>query len=685
MAKVKCPRCEHINEDGADACARCGSALPRVKTGPAAPAARPSGNGQNTVVFRPGQVIAGRYTVIGMIGRGGMGCIYRVRDNVLQEDVALKTLLPQFAREKMVVDRFFNEARIARALSHPNIVRVHDIGMASDLLYISMELIRGRSLRNMLEQLPPGQRLPARTTLRVMDELCAALEYAHRHTVHRDIKPENVMVCEDGSVKLMDFGISKLMDARGLTSTSMIMGTPYYMSPEQQRDSANVDARADIYSLGVMLYEILTGNMPTGVPKPASQLRREVPPALDPIVAQCVDPDPAERYQNATQLREALRQIAKYLESGAANDEAAAERARARARTKRRLLGVLLVVVILLGAGFGLRKLEERRAALLQGAEEESIRVAAAENQEQAFAPLVEIAEKLREGAAVKTGGNPLRDAALKTADEQWARAKAAAAGNAEQAYHDGLSAAQTYYGLVVCPDRMAVVPGGEAILRDATGGNVVRVAPFLIDLCEVTNADFLRFCQATQWRPTSVLMSAVPTLPVSVVTFYDAQAYAAWAGEALGLKAQGLTMSLPTEAQWARAAHGSDEEQFLFPWGAKWEPNAANIGTGGPTPVGRFEKDLSWCGCSDMVGNVSEWTRSLWRALPYQADDGREDPKAIWFGSLLTIRGGAFGDLSPVPLSTRRSHGFNVPLNTVGFRCVVELPSRVEDLAKGL
>ncbi|MCX5759184.1 MAG: serine/threonine-protein kinase [Candidatus Hydrogenedentes bacterium] len=315
MARVKCPKCEFVNPDGADTCGRCTSPLPRVKMEVATPSTPSALPGQFT--FRPGQIVASRYSVIDVIGRGGMGCIYRVRDNVLKEDVALKTLLPQFVRDQTVVERFFNEARIARGLSHPNIVRVHDIGITGDIIYISMELIKGRSLREIFEALAPRQRLPVGNALRIVDGLCAALEYAHRHTVHRDIKPENVMICEDGTVKLMDFGISKLMDTRGLTGPAVVMGTPFYMSPEQLKDSGSVDARADIYSVGVVLYEILTGNMPMGMPRPASQLTREVPPALDPIIAKCVDPEPAKRYQNVRELRAALLPIRKLMDSTA--------------------------------------------------------------------------------------------------------------------------------------------------------------------------------------------------------------------------------------------------------------------------------------------------------------------------------------------------------------------------------
>ncbi|HEX71935.1 MAG TPA: hypothetical protein ENN65_01260, partial [Candidatus Hydrogenedentes bacterium] len=131
MAKVKCPRCFYVNPDGQETCVRCKTALPKIKIEAAQPASSPPPANQDEVQLRRGQVLANRYTVLNLIGRGGMGCIYKVHDNVLGEDVALKTLLPQFVQDKLVLERFFNEARIARRLAHPNIVRVHDIGSAS--------------------------------------------------------------------------------------------------------------------------------------------------------------------------------------------------------------------------------------------------------------------------------------------------------------------------------------------------------------------------------------------------------------------------------------------------------------------------------------------------------------------------------------------------------------------------
>ena len=172
----------HDNPPGLKLCQKCQSALTASSNNETQ---RTSGSIESEFEFRRGQVVNGRFTVLDLIGRGGMGRIYKVHDNVLGEDVALKTLLPQFLRDKMVVERFFNEARIARKLAHPNIVRVHDIGSAGRGMYISMEYVQGDSLRGMLEKLPPGKRLPLAEVLRIVEELCVALEYAHQYTTGR--------------------------------------------------------------------------------------------------------------------------------------------------------------------------------------------------------------------------------------------------------------------------------------------------------------------------------------------------------------------------------------------------------------------------------------------------------------------------------------------------------------------
>jgi len=303
-----CPYCGATVEEGAAVCAACNTPLPSHST--PTRLARPG-----EAPLEAGRVLGNRYEVRTCIGQGGMGFIYRVWDRVLNEDVVLKTLRPSLANDPEIVERFFNEARVARKLTHDNIIRVHDIGSTEGVVYISMEFLEGVTLRDYLKSLPPPGRLPLLDALMITHDLCRALEYAHQITVHRDIKPENIMLTREGHVKLMDFGISKLVNSPQVTQAAAVMGTPFYMSPEQLRDSHDVDGRADIFSVGVILYEMLTGNRPTGIPKPASELAK-VPLLIDEIIAKCVDEDRDKRYTSARALRDAIKPIILALREG---------------------------------------------------------------------------------------------------------------------------------------------------------------------------------------------------------------------------------------------------------------------------------------------------------------------------------------------------------------------------------
>jgi len=674
-----------VNPEGQSTCKRCGAPLPKVRVAARVPAgAQPESgapvNGQGTL-FRPGQVVAGRYSVIDIIGRGGMGCIYRVRDTVLGEEVALKTLLPQFVQNRVIVERFFNEARIARHLSHPNIIRIHDIGRAANVVYISMELLKGRSLRTVLDEMAPGEYMPVEQALHIIDNLCAALEYAHQHTVHRDIKPENVMILPDGSVKLMDFGISKLITNARLTSASMVMGTPMYMSPEQLKDSRDVDARADVFSVGVVLYETLTGNLPTGVPKAVSEIRRDVPIELDAIIGTCVEPNRDLRYGTITELRDALLGVRVGIKSTFQTVTAGTRIAPTvgRGLSRRRMAGFAVAALIVAASALGLWRIEAVQQANgpTSGVQRAGRAASLAEtgSVESDFDRVASLIETARPRAQVAAQGVAERQALLRTAEALWEQARAEQERQAPAALHTAVAALQCFCGLVHCPDGMVFVPPGEVIMGDATGTGSVRVGGFFIDRTEVTVEQYRLFCANAAWRQPPGLTSALPEWPVTSVTFYDAQAYAAHQRK-----------RLPTEAQWARAAYGGQGASDRFPWGENWEVGASNVEGGedgfqGPAPVGSFAKDCSPFGCVDMAGNAMEWTRSAFRALPYDPSDGREDPSALDFGVEIVLRGGHFG-IAAAPLNCRHPSAYEAQFECLGFRCVRELPPSLDALA---
>lgn len=248
--------------------------------------------------------------IIDLLGAGGMGAVYKARQPSLDRIVALKILPARNVPGANFAERFNREARALARLSHPNIVTVHEFGQVGGLHYFIMEFVDGANLR-MLEQ---GNRLAPREALQIIPQICDALQYAHDEgVVHRDIKPENVLVDRKGRVKIADFGLAKMLDldpeSTRLTAEGQVMGTPHYMAPEQVERPLSVDHRADIYSLGVVLYEMLTGDLPLGNFSPPSRKVR-VDVRFDEVVLRALENDPARRYQRASDVKAKVETIA---------------------------------------------------------------------------------------------------------------------------------------------------------------------------------------------------------------------------------------------------------------------------------------------------------------------------------------------------------------------------------------
>ena len=247
--------------------------------------------------------------IIELIGKGGMGAVYKARQPTLDRLVALKILPPHSGTDPGFAERFGREARALARLSHPNIVAVYDFGQTQGLNYFIMEYIDGPNLRR-VEQ---TGKLSAKEALQIIPQICEALQYAHDEgIVHRDIKPENVLLDKKGRVKIADFGLAKILglEARDvrLTGTRDVMGTLHYMAPEQVQHPQEVDHRADIYSLGVVFYEMLTGELPLGRFAPPSQ-KVHVDVRLDEVVLHALEREPERRYQQASQVKTDLETI----------------------------------------------------------------------------------------------------------------------------------------------------------------------------------------------------------------------------------------------------------------------------------------------------------------------------------------------------------------------------------------
>lgn len=239
---------------------------------PAAP------TGDTFVRMEPGAVIADRLEIGGMLGQGGMGYVYGARDRLKEQDVAIKVLRHDLQFSTAAKERFLAEAKVSCNLSHPNIVRVYDVGVSGGIYYFSMERLQGETLRHRMESYRESNReFSVAEVTDIARQLIDALRYAHRYIVHRDIKPENIWLAEDGTLKLMDFGIARAFSSSQLTQTGMALGTAYYMSPEQRLGSKDVDWRTDQYALGVVLYELFSGNVPTGAVKSIDALRPDLP------------------------------------------------------------------------------------------------------------------------------------------------------------------------------------------------------------------------------------------------------------------------------------------------------------------------------------------------------------------------------------------------------------------------
>ena len=300
-------------------CPQCGSLLPADAPDGLCPTCMlkagfesQSGSAGETSVYQPRTLppsiedLAAKFPQLELVeplGQGGMGVVYKARQKDLDRIVALKILRPEIENDPTFAERFVREARALAKLSHPAIVTVHDFGRIDGFYYFVMEYVEGANLR----ELERSGQLQPQQALAIVPQICDALQYAHdQGVVHRDIKPENILIDKQGRVKIADFGLAKMVGAvpqsAALTGAWQVMGTPHYMAPEQMQGSPHVDHRADIYSLGVVIYEMLTGELPIGrFPLPSQSVHVDV--RLDEVVLRTLEREPGRRYQHASEVK----------------------------------------------------------------------------------------------------------------------------------------------------------------------------------------------------------------------------------------------------------------------------------------------------------------------------------------------------------------------------------------------
>ncbi len=316
---MKCPKCKADNPDTQSFCGECGTQL------------EPSDDSQVSFTktletpreeLTTGSTFADRYKIVEELGKGGMGRVYKVLDKETNEKIALKLIKPEIALEKRTVERFRNELTTARKIVQKNVCRMYDLNKEKDNYFITMEYVSGGDLKKFIRR--SGQ-LSVEKAISIAKQICDGLSEAHSlGIVHRDLKPNNIMIDDKGNAKIMDFGIARSLEVKRITGAGVMIGTPEYMSPEQV-EGKEVDQRSDIYSLGIILYEMVTGQVPFEgdtpftigmkhkgeMPKNPKELNSQISDNLNRMILRCLEKDKEKRYQSAGEVRSELANIEK--------------------------------------------------------------------------------------------------------------------------------------------------------------------------------------------------------------------------------------------------------------------------------------------------------------------------------------------------------------------------------------
>jgi serine/threonine-protein kinase len=574
-----------------------------------------------------GELLNNRYTITARLGKGAMGTVYRATDTQSRREVAIKVISAELAVDAEALERFKREGEALSKLKHPNIVGFVDAFQNEEHYVIVMEYVSGGSLYELIKTGP----LPIERACQIALDLCDALIRAHRlNIVHRDLKPENILIDEDGTPKLADFGVARLSEGTRMTRSGTQVGTPYYMSPEAW-EGKTLDAQADIWSLGVVLFEMLAGQVPFGGDTgPAvmqkvfttrapdlRKLRAEAPPGLVKVIRHMLTREKKMRYQIMREVAVDLERVQKTIPPISAKailTDPAARKSLPKTPRPLRMAGFTGIAVLLFGIGVW------------------------------AVPKIIPLMQTLKASTTSST------------------------------LIETPTPAFQLVPTVVSDKDGMILlyVPAGEFMMggndghADEKPQHTVYLDSFWIDKTEVTNAMYARCVQDAKCsRPedtTHYDKSTYENHPVVYVSWDDAYAYCSWANR-----------RLPTEAEWEKAARGIDKRSY--PWGnVVPKPDLLNYDSkiGNTTEVGSYETGKSFYGAYDMAGNVWEWVNDWYQPAYYQISPS-SNPQGSDAGSSLSkvLRGGSWVNTDDLVRSSSRLA--IDPANasfSIGFRC---------------
>jgi formylglycine-generating enzyme required for sulfatase activity len=575
------------------------------------------GNRAQILSLKAGDRLSGRFEIQQQIGAGGMGVVYRALDTNRDEAIALKVMQPGLLSNDGAKQRFMSEAKIAIGLSHPHIVKTFDVQKDGAYLYLTMELLQGQSLREaMTQRKQAGREWTLDEVIGIATSLSDALSYAHKLTIHRDLKPENVWLAKDGQTKLMDFGIAKLLSGSQLTQTSTVMGTAYYMAPEQLQGARDIDHRADQYAVAVMIYELLTGKVPTGRFKSVIELRDDVSAPLSGVIDRALASQPEERFENmavfAEQLRDALkRNVGKkpVKKPVTASESASSEKG------KTGLIAGAVALVLLAGG------------AVLYG---------------------------MQTSTSV---GQKVEPAKIEVKPVELPKVEA--------------PKVQTVPVFNTTEIAMVSIPAGSFEMGSKNGESdekpvhtVTISKPFEMGKYEVTQGQW----KAVTGKNPSEYKKCGDNCPVENVSWDDVQAFIK--------KLNGLTgkqYRLPTEAEWEYACRGGGTGKYCGgddPGSVGWyDGNSGNK----THQVG--QKKANGYGLFDMSGNVDEWVQDFY-SDSYAGAPVDGSARNSHGGSERVLRGGSWlGSPQVARAVYRYNYDPALRLNSLGFRLARTLP----------